>query len=85
MPHILMKYLEEICIDIDSVQISGHWDRIVGSISHMQIAIVIFEATVCYISRYVVVVHREACRYRAINAVNSSIIITDSKSKCGTC
>ena len=39
MPYILMKYLEEICIDIDSVQISGHWDRIVRSISHMQIAI----------------------------------------------
>jgi len=58
---------------------------IVGSISHVQIAIDnrgyrMVNRSSCYVEN----IHQEACKYRAINAVNSPIIIIDSRSKCAT-
>ena len=57
---------------------------VVGSVSHVQIAIDDNRSNHVHSSCYMYDIHREACRYQAINAVPLSYPIT-SRSKCGTC
>ncbi|KYM76767.1 hypothetical protein ALC53_12815 [Atta colombica] len=58
---------------------------VVGSVSHVQIAIDDNRSNHVHTSCYMYNIHREACRYQEINAVPSSSHPITSRSKCGTC
>ena len=75
MPRILRKYALTAFLDIGII---------VRSIS-LQIAIDNNQGNRMFTSCYMEGIYRDMCRYRAINAINSPIIIIDSGSKGGTC
>ena len=62
---------EEICIDIDSIQIPGYWDLYLIC----KLRLMIIKTIPCSYFCYVEDVHREDIK-QIINAVNSPIIIT---------